>query len=42
MNGMLGNIEKFEFENTPFSESLKTDFKGSTNNGFELRLYLYC
>ena len=44
MNGMqgIGNIQKFEFENTPLSESLKTDFKDSENKVFDLTLQLYC
>jgi len=44
MNGLLGigNFEKFEFENTPLSESSKIGFKDSTNKAFDLTLSLYC
>ena len=40
MNGLLGigNFEKFEFKNTPLSESSKTDFKESTNKVIYLAL----
>ena len=34
----IGNLEKFEFENTPLSESSKTDFRDSTNKVFDLTL----
>ena len=40
MNGQLGigNFEKFEIENTPLSESSKTDFKDSTNKVYGLSI----
>ena len=40
MNGLLGigNIEKFEVENTRLGESSKTDFKDSSNKVFDLTL----
>ena len=40
MNGLLeiGDFEKFEFLNTPLSESSKTDFKDSTNKVFDSTL----
>ena len=40
MNSLLGigNFEKFEFENTPLSESSKKDLKDFTNKVFNSTL----